>query len=100
MSQDQKYWEAVREKAKRIASDYGYGRIDTPILESTEIFVRGVGKQTDIVEKEMFSFIDQGGDNLSLRPEMTASVARAYIQHGMVNQTQPVKFFYFGPALA
>ncbi len=98
LSQDQKYWEAVREKAKRIASDYGYGRIDTPILESTEIFVRGVGKQTDIVEKEMFSFIDQGGDNLSLRPEMTASVARAYIQHGMVNQTQPVKFFYFGPA--
>ncbi len=97
LPQDQKYWEKVREVAKQISKDYGYERIDTPILEYSELFVRGVGAGTDIVEKEMFSFVDQGGDNLVLRPEGTASVVRAYIQHGMLNQTQPVKFFYIGP---
>ncbi|MFA4871482.1 MAG: histidine--tRNA ligase [Patescibacteria group bacterium] len=97
LPQDQKYWEAVRNVAKAMALAYGYDQIDTPILEYTDLFIRGVGKQTDIVEKEMFSFIDQGGDNLCLRPEATAAVVRAYIQHGMLNQTQPVKFFYLGP---
>ncbi|MEK7653272.1 MAG: histidine--tRNA ligase [Patescibacteria group bacterium] len=97
LPQDQKYWEAVRRSAGKAAVDYGYGRVDTPILEFSELFARGVGRQTDIVEKEMFTFIDQGGDNLSLRPEATASAARAYIQHGMLNQPQPVKFFYLGP---
>lgn len=94
---DQKYWEAIRQVAKKIARDYGYNQIDTPILEQTEIFVRGIGRQTDIVEKELFSFIDQGGDHLSLRPEGTAAVVRSYIQHGMLNQTQPVRLFYLGP---
>lgn len=97
LPQDQKYWEAVRKSAQKIAVDYGYGRIDMPVLEQTEVFVRGVGKQTDIVEKEMFSFEDQGENKLSLRPEATASAVRAYIQHGMLNQPQPVKFFYIGP---
>ena len=97
LPQDQKYWEAVRQTASKIANDYGFDRLDTPILEMTDLFVRGVGKQTDIVEKEMFSFVDQGGDNLSLRPEATASAVRAYIQHGFINQTQPAKFFYEGP---
>lgn len=97
LPQDQKYWEKVRQVAKQIASDYGYERIDTPLVEFTELFARGVGLQTDIVAKEMFSFVDQGGDNLVLRPEGTASVVRAYIQHGLLNQLQPVKFFYLGP---
>ncbi|MEI6288543.1 MAG: histidine--tRNA ligase [bacterium] len=97
LPQDQKYWEAVRATAQKVANDYGYGRLDTPILEQTDVFVRGVGKQTDIVEKEMFSFVDQGGDNLALRPEATASAVRAYIQHGLLNQPQPVKLFYVGP---
>jgi len=97
LPQDQKYWETVRQTAINIARDYGYNRIDTPIIEYTNLFVRGVGKQTDIVDKEMFAFVDQGGDNLALRPEGTASVVRSYIQHGMLNQTQPVKFFYTGP---
>ncbi|OGY43743.1 MAG: histidine--tRNA ligase [Candidatus Buchananbacteria bacterium RIFCSPHIGHO2_02_FULL_40_13] len=97
LPQDQKYWEKVRQVAKQISIDYGYDRIDTPVLELTELFVRGVGAQTDIVEKEMFSFTDQGGDNLVLRPEFTAAAVRAYIQHGMLNQIQPVKFFYLGP---
>lgn len=97
LPQDQKYWERVREVAKQLSKDYGYDRIDTPILEYTELFVRGVGSQTDIVEKEMFAFTDQGGDDLVLRPEGTASVVRSYIQHGMLNHSQPVKFFYMGP---
>lgn len=97
LPQDQKYWDLVRTTTERIARQYGYGRIDTPIIESTELFVRGVGKTTDVIEKEMFAFVDQGGDHLSLRPEATASVVRSYIQHGMVNQVQPVKFFYIGP---
>jgi len=97
LTQDQKYWDVVRTISERIARQYGYGRIDTPILEFTDLFVRGVGKATDVVDKEMFSFVDQGGDRLSLRPEATASVVRSYIQHGMVNQVQPVKFFYIGP---
>ncbi len=97
LPQDQKYWRAVKKVAEKIAADYGYGLIDTPILEFVDLFVRGIGKQTDVVEKEMFGFKDQGGDDLTLRPEATASVVRAYIQHGMLNQSQPVKFFYLGP---
>lgn len=97
LPQDQKYWQLLRDAAENMANIYGYGRLDTPILEPTDLFVRGVGKQTDIVEKEMFSFVDQGGDNLSLRPEATASVVRSYIEHGMLNKPQPVKFFYMGP---
>lgn len=97
LPQDQKYWQAAIHAAEKVAVDYGFGRIDTPILESLDLFIRGVGKQTDIVEKEMFSFVDQGGDNLALRPEGTASIIRSYIQHGMLNQSQPVKLFYVGP---
>ncbi len=97
LPQDQKHWEAVRSVAKKIANSYGYQRIDTPILEDVNVFVRGVGKQTDIVAKEMYSFTDQGGDILALRPEGTAAVVRSYIQHGMFNQTQPIKMFYIGP---
>ncbi|MFA5124951.1 MAG: histidine--tRNA ligase [Patescibacteria group bacterium] len=97
LPQDHKYWQLAENVAVKIANDYGYGMIETPILEYTDVFARGIGKQTDIVEKEMFSFIDQGGDNLVLRPEGTASVARAFIQHGLLNQPQPVKFFYYGP---
>ncbi len=97
LPQDQKYWEKVKEVSQKIAKDYGYRRIDTPIIEATELFVRGVGLETDIVGKEMFSFIDQGNNKLTLRPEATASIVRAYIQHGMLNQTQPVKVFYSGP---
>lgn len=97
LPQDQKYWEKVRAAAKKISDDYGYDRIDTPILENVDLFARGVGANTDIVEKEMFAFVDQGGDHLVLRPESTASVVRAYIQHGLLNNPQPVKVFYVGP---
>lgn len=94
---NQKYWDFMRDHIKSIAEDYSYKRIETPILENLQLFTHTLGKQTDIVEKEMFSFIDKSGEKLVLRPENTAPVARAYIEHGMFNQPQPVKLFYFGP---
>lgn len=97
LPEEQKFWNLVRDKAKSIADDYGYKRIDMPLLEDTSLFMRSLGKQTEIIEKEMFSFLDKGGDNISLRPEGTASIARSYIQHGMMNLPQPVKLFYIGP---
>jgi histidyl-tRNA synthetase len=75
----------------------GYGFIDTPIFEATDLFARGVGETTDIVQKEMFTFEDQGGRSLTLRPEGTAGVCRAYLEHGMHKQPQPVKLWYWGP---
>jgi histidyl-tRNA synthetase len=75
----------------------GYGRIETPILEDTELFERGVGASTDVVQKEMFTFEDQGGRSLTLRPEATAAICRAYIEHGMQTLPQPVKLWWYGP---
>jgi histidyl-tRNA synthetase len=75
----------------------GYGRIETPAFEDTELFARGVGESTDIVRKEMFTFSDQGGRSLTLRPEATAAVCRAYLSHGMHRLPQPVKVWSLGP---
>ena len=80
--------------AKRILGGAGYGRIETPTFEATELFARGVGGATDIVRKEMYSFDDGGGRSLTLRPEGTAPVARAYMEHGMHKLPQPVKLWY------
>jgi histidyl-tRNA synthetase len=84
----------LEEHARRILGAAGYGRIETPTFEATEVFARGVGEATDIVQKEMYSFDDGGGRSLTLRPEGTAPVCRAYIEHGMHKQPQPVKFWY------
>ncbi|MDP3245189.1 MAG: histidine--tRNA ligase [bacterium] len=94
---DAPYWKLLRDTAEKLADHFGYQAIETPILEPRDLFVRGVGKQTDIVEKEMYAFVDAGGDNVVLRPEGTASVVRAYIEHGMLNLPQPIKLFYQGP---
>src|ERR1700754_1104543 len=75
----------------------GYGRIETPIFEDTDLFARGVGESTDIVQKQMFTFEDQGGRSLTLRPEATASICRAYLEHGMQTLAQPVKLWTDGP---
>lgn len=91
---DQPYWDYVREKIEIIAGRYGYGRIETPTFEDTTLFVRGVGQGTDIVDKEMYSFEDKGRSQITLRPEGTAPVCRAYIEHGMQNLPQPVKLYY------
>lgn len=95
LPEDEKYWSAVYEVAENLAAKYGYGRIETPVLESADLFVKGTGSGTDIVEKEMYTFTDQGGEKLSLRPEGTPSAVRAYIEHGLINQPQPIKLFYF-----
>ena len=97
LPQDQKYWQAVFNSVRKAADDYGYGLIDTPILEYVELYAKSSGKQSDVVEKEMFAFIDQGGDNIAVRPEGTPGAVRAYIQHGMINQPQPVRMYYSGP---
>jgi histidyl-tRNA synthetase len=75
----------------------GYGRLDTPTFEETELFARGVGGSTDIVRKEMFTFSDQGGRSLTLRPEATAAICRAYLSEGMQKLAQPVKLWWAGP---
>ena len=92
---------AARERVDRAARELferaGYARIETPIFEDTELFTRGVGGSTDIVRKEMFSFDDLGGRSVTLRPEGTAPIARAYLEHGMQKLPQPVKLWHLGP---
>jgi len=90
-------WARVEATARRVFGLYGYGEIRTPVFEETELFARGVGESTDIVGKEMYSFEDKGGRSLTLRPESTAAVCRAYVEHGMHRLPQPVRLFYVGP---
>ena len=87
----------VQRAAAEIFARAGYETIATPAFEDTELFVRGVGRSTDIVRKEMFTFEDKGGRSLTLRPEGTAPICRAYLEHGMHKQAQPVKLSYLGP---
>jgi histidyl-tRNA synthetase len=94
---EQKYFQRISKVVEHIADFYNFDKIDTPILEDTELFVRGIGMGTDIVGKEMYNLRTKGGDNLSLRPEGTAPVMRAFIEHGMANLPQPVKLWYWGP---
>ena len=88
--------EFIEKKIKDIVKLYGYGRIRTPIFESTDLFIRGIGEDTDIVGKEMFTFEDRGGRSLTLRPEGTASVVRAYIENSMQNEFSINKLVYIG----
>ncbi len=81
---------------EKYAKLYGFGRIETPVLEDTRLFARSIGEGTDIVEKEMFTCSTKGGDKLTLRPEGTAPIARAYITNGMASWSQPVKLYYSG----
>jgi histidyl-tRNA synthetase len=80
--------------ARRLLEGAGYERIETPVMEATELFARGVGASTDIVQKEMFTLDDGGGRSLTLRPEGTAPICRAYVEHGMHKRKQPVKLWY------
>jgi histidyl-tRNA synthetase len=89
--------DALLRAAAELLERAGYERIDTPIFEDTELFARGVGGSTDIVKKEMFTFEDQGGRSLTLRPEATAAICRAYLSAGMQKLAQPVKLWWAGP---
>jgi len=94
---EQKYLKKIYDTVENIANFYRFGKIETPILEETEVFSKGIGLATDIVGKEMYNLRTKGGDYLTLRPEGTAPIVRAFIEHGMQNLPQPVKFWHFGP---
>lgn len=94
LPQDEVYWDFIEDTVREIAKDFVFSRIRTPIFEKTDLFLRGVGKRTNLVSKEMYSFKTKGDDALTLRPEGTAPVMRSYIEHGMKSLTQPVKIFY------
>lgn len=97
LTEEQKYFQKIYEVSENIANFYQFQKIETPILEETELFSKGIGFSTDIVGKQMFTLRTKGGDYLTLRPEGTAPVVRAYIEKGMQNLPQPVKLWYFGP---
>ncbi len=94
LPQEQAYWRYVEQMAANLCQLYGYERIDTPAFEDAGLFSRSVGEGTDIVEKEMYVFKDRGENKITLIPEGTASICRAYIEHGLYNLTQPVKLYY------
>jgi len=89
-------WSELEARIHRLAARFGYGEIRTPAFESTDLFVRGVGEQSDIVEKEMYTFSDRGGRSLTLRPEWTAPVVRAVLERGLLAQA-PLRLYYIGP---
>lgn len=97
LPEDQLYWEKIRQVAKSNAEFYNFSRIDTTIVENAELFERGVGAGTDIVEKEMYYLKTKGSDKLVLRPEGTAAAVRAYFEHGLSRTGNPVKLYYIGP---
>ncbi|SHH51756.1 histidine--tRNA ligase [Thermosipho atlanticus] len=95
--EDMKYWYFIENKARETARLYGYSEIRTPIFEQTELFVRSVGEETDIVQKEMYTFEDKGGRSITLRPEGTAPTIRAFVENSMVTTGLPKRLFYIGP---
>ena len=97
LPEDEALWRYVRDTAERVARLFDYRLISTPIVEDVHVFARTVGSDSDIVSKEMYVFEDRGGGQLALRPEGTAAVCRAYLEHGMASRPQPVRLYYFGP---
>jgi len=90
-------WQYLEDTIRSVCREYGYEEIRTPLFEATELFQRGVGQTTDIVKKEMYTFLDKGNRSMTLRPELTASVCRAYVENKLYGQPQPVKLYYIGP---
>ncbi|MBS5582047.1 MAG: histidine--tRNA ligase [Megasphaera sp.] len=90
-------WQLLEEKVRHICSLYGFGEIRTPMFEETSLFLRGIGETTDVVTKEMYTFEDRGGRSMTLRPENTASVVRAFLQHKLYGEEKVHKFYYMGP---
>lgn len=92
-----RHYDYLTEQFRRTAEEAGYGRIETPVLEDTGLFERGVGTDTDAVAKELYSFTDRSDKPVAMRPEFTAGVVRAYVEHGMASLPQPVKMYSYGP---
>lgn len=97
LPEEQRHFQKIYAVAKDVAEFYGFQRIDTPVVEDAELYEKGTGLTTDIVEKQMYQLRTRGGDMLALRPEFTPGIARAYLQHGMINLPQPVKLYALGP---
>ncbi|AKI97626.1 histidine--tRNA ligase [Kosmotoga pacifica] len=95
--EEMKYWHYVESAVRKVTKLYAFEEIRTPIFEATELFKRSVGESTDVVQKEMYTFEDKGGRSITLRPEGTASVARAFVENGFINLGAPIKLYYMGP---
>ncbi|HML34291.1 MULTISPECIES: histidine--tRNA ligase [Sporomusa] len=91
------YWQYIEQVIREVCHNFAYQEIRTPIFEHTELFLRGIGETTDIVEKEMYTFTDRGRRSLTLRPENTAAVVRSYLEHKLYAGPQPTKLYYIGP---
>jgi histidyl-tRNA synthetase len=98
LPQDSYKWQYLEEMFRKIAATYGCREIRTPMFEHTELFTRGVGETTDVVQKEMYTFLDKGGRSITLKPEGTSPAVRAFVENGLFNDAQPTKLFYFTPA--
>lgn len=90
-------WQMLESKIRNICALYGFGEIRTPIFEQTELFLRGIGETTDVVTKEMYTFLDRGGRSMTLRPENTASVVRSFLEHKLYSEAKVHKLYYMGP---
>lgn len=97
LPEDSQRWQGLEDAARAQFAVYGFGEIRLPVVERTELFARSVGEATDIVEKEMYSFSDRDGTSITLRPEATASVIRAYLEHGLAQRDPQARLFYAGP---
>ena len=94
---EQLYFEKIYRTVDGVARFYDFGKIDTPIVEDLELYEKGTGQSTDIVEKQMYTMKTKGGDALAMRPEFTPGIVRAFNEHGMLNLPQPVKLYTYGP---
>ena len=94
---DMTAWHYLEDTARRLFEDYGFAEVRVPIFEYTELFARSIGASTDIVEKEMYTFEDRDGKKITLRPEGTAGVVRAFVEHKMYVDSQLTKLYYLGP---
>ena len=97
LPQESYKWHYVEDIARKVASAFNVKEIRTPTFEHTELFLRGVGNTTDIVNKEMYTFLDKGNRSITLKPEGTAGVARSFIENGLSNTQMPLKMYYFSP---
>ena len=99
LPQEIENWRYVEAVMRRICAQYGYKEIRTPVFEHTELFKRGIGDTTDVVEKEMYTFTDRGNRSITLRPENTASAVRAFCEHKLYAEPAPTKLYYIGPGV-
>ncbi len=97
LPEEMQIWRNIIEIVSSLLGNFGYGEICTPLMEKTDLFIRSIGERTDIVEKEMYTFSDRRGSLITLRPEATASIVRAYIQHKMYSENSATRLYTFGP---